>query len=421
MLEKESEKWAKKSTLCNVLDRNVLVVILAVGALGKVELVERTRGEFVHGGAVGRPSGGRRGRRGELGGAELVAVAAEHDDLDGLVTGAGVPHGFEHGLPLGEVAAPRVLGVPVPVLGEGHGRDDNLPPHPARRRLPEPGQEIGELILAQHRLLGRVGRTDLLRGPVSACVHHEEGRGSLGEAVVRGTGTDRRGVDRGVIAVPGVDGVGVQPRRVAIPVVRDVVVVDDMDPRKRSGHGPPVRGGVRHAVLTPVALDVGAEALGHVDVDEVAEEEHEAWLQRRQPPGHVTEPRHGQRMGQRIVRKAWLEAAGGQEAVDGPAASASGSQLRRRHERPGMVRRRSELVPRVRFQLIDGQGLGEVRVVGEAVHRSGGLPSVVPRAVNDTVGKKDGQGGAVRFSDQNLCRAIGYEASPRKGQIMASM
>lgn len=209
-----------------------------------------------------------------------MAVARKHDNAD--AASRGVPHCVEHGAALGEEAAPRVLAVDGPVLGEGHGGGDNLPLHAAGLGAAQVGEQVSQLVGAQHGLL-RVGVGDGVGRAVGARVEEEEGGRALGELVpgdAAGGGAEAGGldggrVDGGVVVVPGLDGGFVDAGLVGVPVVFDLMVVEYVDPREVLADVGPLRGCIDGAVLLAVVGGFGAPVLGHVGVDEVTQEEHE--------------------------------------------------------------------------------------------------------------------------------------------------
>lgn len=109
-----------------------------------------------------------------------------------------------------KVSEPCVLAVHAPVFSKGDAAGDYFP----AATLRQPAQEVGLLACAKHGLFRAIGEVD--GGAVGACVKHEEaGRGTIVESVVGVTGrTDRRGIDRVLVDVEGVNGRGVNTRSV---------------------------------------------------------------------------------------------------------------------------------------------------------------------------------------------------------------
>lgn len=97
----------------------------------------------------------------------------------------------------------------------------------------------------------------------------------MGELEVGCVWADGWWVDGGMVDIPGVGGGGVGGCGVAVPVVCDFVVVHYVDPWQVLRDGGPVGGAVDLTVFATVSFRVAAETAGDVDVDEVAEEEHE--------------------------------------------------------------------------------------------------------------------------------------------------
>ena len=73
----------------------------------------------------------------------------------------------------------------------------------------------------------------MLRGAVTAGVEEEEGGRALGKLEVGSVRADGRRVHGGVVEVPGVYGGGVGGGGIGVPVVRDFVVVKDVEPGQR--------------------------------------------------------------------------------------------------------------------------------------------------------------------------------------------
>lgn len=188
--------------------------------------------------------------------------------------------------------------------------------HAARSGFLEPGEEGGELGGAEHGFLRGGGRGGGgCGGAVAAGVEEEEGGGAVGEGgvccVCVWVGGSRGRVDGGVVEVEGVEGSGVRGAGAAVPVVGDFMVVDDVQPGEGGGDGWPGGGGVDLAVFAAVGFGVGAEAAGDVDVDEVAEEEHEGGVEVGEPGGKVVKAGDGEGVAEGVVGELGFYTAGG--------------------------------------------------------------------------------------------------------------
>src|SRR4051794_23709774 len=75
---------------------------------------------------------------------KLMAITRKHNDTH--TSSASVPHGLEDLLALNQEAAPGILGVDAPVLGEGHRAGNNLPLDVRRLGPRQEAQQILELL-----------------------------------------------------------------------------------------------------------------------------------------------------------------------------------------------------------------------------------------------------------------------------------
>lgn len=212
-----------------------------------------------------------------------------------------------------QVPGPRVLAAEAPVPRERHGGDDEFPADALRSGVLEPGEEGGELGGAEHGFFGGGGRG--FGRAVAARVEEEEGGGAVGEGgvcCVRVWNSGGR-IDGSVVEVEGVEGSGVGGAGAAVPIVGDFVVVEDMEPGEGRGGRRPGGRGVDLAVFAAIGFGVGTEAAGDVDVDEVAEEEHEGGVELGEPGGEVGEAGDGEGVLERGVGELGFDAAGGEE------------------------------------------------------------------------------------------------------------
>lgn len=209
-----------------------------------------------------------------------MTVSAKDDD-----TGARGyrPHCFEDDLAFVEVVGPGICAAKPPIAGERDGRDDELPLHTLRFTAGEEGEEMGELFWAQHGFLTGVCGEGLRRGAIATGVHEEEGGGTMGELEVGCLWCYRRRVDGSMVDVPGVGCGGIGGCGVTVPIVSDLMIVHYVYPGQVLGNGRPVWGTVDLTVFAAVGFWVATESSGDVNVDEVAEEEHEGGFQTRKP------------------------------------------------------------------------------------------------------------------------------------------
>lgn len=157
-----------------------------------------------------------------------MPVAAEDDDAG---AGWGRPHGFEDLLALVEVAGPAVRGTEAPVAREGDGGDDEFPFRTLGLWAGEVGEEGGELGGAEHGFLWGVRGEVEGRSAVAAGIKEEEGGWTVGEGEVGRVGMYRWRIYGVVVKVPGVGCGGVRVSGVTVPVVGDLVIINDVEPR----------------------------------------------------------------------------------------------------------------------------------------------------------------------------------------------
>ena len=236
-----------------VLDAYISVVNLVVRSKGQVEHRQGTRAELVH-----RSADGIFGVLGwgERRSSEFVAVATEQDHTDAVSRGK-LPRSLQDLLALDQVPTPRILGPELPIFREGHTRDDEFPMHTTRRRRTYPGQQVGKLRCAEHRLL-RIIRVGVLGAPISPGVDEEEVRWALDEAEVRVAIAMHGGISRHMVVLKGVVGGHGDAGQVAVPVVLDFVVIDDVNPGEILTDGGPVWRRVDLSVFSTVVLCVSA-------------------------------------------------------------------------------------------------------------------------------------------------------------------
>lgn len=217
-----------------------------------------------------------------------MPVAAENDDAGARW---GRPHGFEDLLALMEVAGPGVGGAEAPVASEGNGGNNEFPFRALGLWVGEVGEEGGELSGAEHRFLwgfrGEVER----RSAVAAGIEEEERGWTVGKGEVGRVGMYRRRIDGGVVKVPRVGCGGVRVSGVTVPVVSDLMVIEDVEPRQGFGNRRPVGGRVDLAVLAAIGFWIVAHPPRNVDVDKVAKEKHEGCFKGWKPLRHVFEAR----------------------------------------------------------------------------------------------------------------------------------
>ena len=115
-----------------------------------------------------------------------------------------------------------------------------------------------------------------------------------------------------VVAV-GVNGCLVDTRCVAVPVVCNLMIVNYVDPAQILAHGRPVRRRVNLTVLLAVVFDSLAPVARNVDVDEVAEEQHEVGTKRWKHVGEMPHAGNSKRVVKRAVGEATDDARGRQK------------------------------------------------------------------------------------------------------------
>ena len=280
-----------------VLDRHVLVVDLLVRPDGQVEHAERAGAELVYC-CADRPAGTLgRGKRSR---GELVAVTGKNYYAN-AVGGRVLPGCLQDALALKQVPAPGVLGAKLPVLGQGGTGDDEFPVYTPRWLLVDPGQQIIKLSGAEHGLVRVIGIL-VRRTAVPARVQQEELSRTLREGEVGRPLTVSRRIGGCVVVGKGVIRWDGHPGHVAVPVVLNLVVVDDMDPWQVIADCRPRRGRVDLAVLASVSLCLLALLVWDIDVDEVSEEEHEVRLQLMYP---ICEMLHARELKRVLERRVW--------------------------------------------------------------------------------------------------------------------
>ena len=133
----------------------------------------------------------------------------------------------------------------------------------------DPSQQVVELGRAEHGLAGIVGV--IVRGAaVAACIEEEELGGPLSEGEVRSALAMGRRIRGGVVVRKGVVGGHSDSGHVAVPVVLNLMVVDDMDPGEVVADCRPRWRRIDLAVLAPVGLCILTLPVGYVNIDEVA-------------------------------------------------------------------------------------------------------------------------------------------------------
>lgn len=200
---------------------NILIVCLLVCGERRSKLVQGAGREFV--GSSGLwPL--RVNRRWEPGSGKLMAIAGENNDAGTSCT--GVPHSLKDLLSLSEETTPGVLDIDGPVLGERDRRSNELPSNTLGNRTGEPGQQISQLLLAQHGLICSV-EWRVVAGAVAASIHHEKAGWSLSELVPGGIASEIEGtsgfrdrrVDISLVKVPRVHSSAVDTSCVGRPIV----------------------------------------------------------------------------------------------------------------------------------------------------------------------------------------------------------
>lgn len=198
-----------------------------------------------------------------------MAVTAQDDDTDALC-GRELPRGFEDLAPLMEVPTPGIFGPELPVLRERDPCNDDLPVHTSRRRCRDPGEEVRQLRVAEHRLSGVIG-VGVLGAAVSPRVNEEEVRRALNKAEVCVTCSVGWWIDCGMVVLEGIVRGYSYTGHVAVPVVLDLVIINDVNPRQILAHGGPVGGGVDLSILATIVLCVSTQLEWNVGVDEVSQ------------------------------------------------------------------------------------------------------------------------------------------------------
>src|SRR4051794_5163091 len=97
----------------------------------------------------------------------------------------------------------------------------------------------------------------------------------------------------------------------------------------------------------------------HINVDEVAKEEHEACLQSRNPLRQMLEPRNVERVLERIIGEASLNARGMQKSEWTVLEPATFTHGRSGREEAGVIVHRI-LIASISFQASDSDAVGEV-------------------------------------------------------------
>lgn len=211
-----------------------------------------------------------KGLRWEFSRREFVTISRQNDyTRDG-------PCDVEDDRTLVEIPSPSVVsrGI-VPVLSERDGGDDKFPVcigggQPVKQRI--------KLFSAEHSLSWSI-RLEF-RASVGARIEEEEGsRSAMGEAVVGSVWCYRGRVREVVIVMERVNSSGVGGFGRLIPIVRDLVVVEDVDPGEMVADGRPIRRGIHLTVVFAVVFRGVPGAVRNVDVNPIAEEEHETWVQ----------------------------------------------------------------------------------------------------------------------------------------------
>lgn len=204
-----------------------------------------------------------------------MTIAAQHHDA---TAATDTPCSVKDLSTLVEISGPGVVGAKAPVLGEWDAADDEFPLDSIGVVVVafEPVKKVLQLLFTKHGLAGSI--ECYVGGAVPPGVEHEERRGGppgKGVVCLIVAGTYRRRVRRVLVVGERLDGRAVDAGGVGGPVVSNFVVVEDVQPREVGGHGGPVRRGVDLTVVLAVVFDGNARAAGNVDVNEVAEEEHE--------------------------------------------------------------------------------------------------------------------------------------------------
>jgi hypothetical protein len=83
---------------------------------------------------------------------------------------------------------------------------------------------------------------------------------------------------------------------VSIPIIRDIVVIDDMDPWKILGDSGPIGRVIDGTIFASVVLNIEPKSKRYIDIDEVAKEDHERWPKSWNPLGEMPKTRDRERM-----------------------------------------------------------------------------------------------------------------------------
>lgn len=120
-------------------------------------------------------------------------------------------------------------------------------------------------------------------------------------------------VDGFMIEIPGFDCSRIGILKTLIPVICNVMIINDMNPGEGLGGCGKIWRGVYLAILLTVGFYIGAESSGYINVDEIPEEQHKRCLERWDPFCHMPKASDGQRVGKWAIREIRLDTARSEE------------------------------------------------------------------------------------------------------------